>query len=75
MVKTLRVDEDTYEMVMDLVGRMQMQKRRRVSVDTALKEIVSKKLAKKDQRAWENLEKLMFKGPKTNCVEEIDLLQ
>lgn len=36
--------------------------------------LVEKKVLKKDEMAWEKFEKLVFSGPKTNCVKEIDLL-
>lgn len=75
MAKTLRVEDSTYEMVMDLVGRIQMRKKKRVTVDAALREVVSRETIKKDPNAWDKLEKLSFRGPKTNSVEDIDLLQ
>jgi hypothetical protein len=75
VAKTLRVENDTYEMVMDLVGRIQIQKKKRVTVDAALREVVSRETTKKDPDAWSKLEKLSFSGPKTNSVEDIDLLQ
>ena len=37
--------------------------------------LIEKKSARKDINGWETLEKLMFNGPKANCVEETDLLQ
>ncbi|MFH1391751.1 MAG: hypothetical protein ABIH20_05555 [Candidatus Diapherotrites archaeon] len=75
MAKTLRVEDSTYAMVMDLVGRIQMRKKKRVTVDVALREVVSKETTKKDPDAWNKFEKLSFSGPKTNSVEDIDLLQ
>lgn len=30
---------------------------------------------KKDGNAWDKLEKATFRGPKTNCAEEIDVIQ
>lgn len=74
MVKTLRVSDYTYSLIMSLVGNLQVRKRKKVSVDMALKEIITSKKTKKDPFAWDKLEKAMFKGPKTNCVEEIDLM-
>ena len=29
----------------------------------------------KDKNAWTSLKKAIFRGPKTNCVEEIDITQ
>lgn len=75
MVKTLRVQESTYKMVMNFVGKLQSQKGERVTVDSALKELASKKTEKKDSHAWEKFEELVFAGPKTNSVEEVNVIQ
>ena len=37
--------------------------------------LVEENASKKAAANWEMLEKLVFSGPKTNCVKEIDLLQ
>jgi hypothetical protein len=75
MIKTLRVTEPTYSLVMDLVGRLQQLTRRRVTVDEALRNALEIGLAEKDPNAWDKLKSLQFKGQRTNCVEEMDLLQ
>ncbi|MEK6954424.1 MAG: hypothetical protein AABX01_05420 [Candidatus Micrarchaeota archaeon] len=75
MVKTLRVTETTYSLVMNLVGKLQQLAKKRVTVDEALRNALDTGLAEKDPNAWDKLKSLQFKGPRTNCVEEIDLLQ
>ena len=75
MVKTLRVQESTYRIVMNFVVRLQSQRGERVTVDSALKELASKKTEKTDSNAWEKFEKLVFSGPKADSVEEVKVFQ
>ncbi|MBI5228429.1 hypothetical protein HY988_07595 [Candidatus Micrarchaeota archaeon] len=77
MGKTLRVSEDTYALVMAAVGQSQIEKRKKVSVDEVLKEhfLEGRLKFKKDPKAWEKLEKMIFKGPKNIDCLEIDLHQ
>ena len=75
LVKMLRVNDNTYALVMDFVGQIQIERQKRVSVDTALNLAFSNNKIKKDLSAWKKLETVIFNGPKTNCVEEIDLMQ
>ena len=75
MVKTLRVSETTYQLVMDLVGQLQIEKRQKISVDKALKDTLSRPKFQKDPDAWKKWEKAIFKGKsKLDCVD-IDLVQ
>jgi len=37
--------------------------------------LIEKKSPRKDVKGWEMLEKLIFNGPKTSCVDKIDLVQ
>ena len=74
MVKTLRVSEGTYQLVMQKVSEFQAVEKKRVTVDEALKKMLVKK-KKIDPLAWEKLRKAIFKGPKENCVELIDVVQ
>ena len=37
--------------------------------------LIEKKSARKDITGWETLEKLMFNGLKTSCVDKVDLMQ
>lgn len=71
MYKTVRVKEDTYGEIMNIAGSMQLQRKRKVSADEAIKFAIKDRW-QKDPQAWEKLDKLMFKGPKANCTEDID---
>ena len=75
VVKTLRVKDSTYALVMQFVGQLQSIKKSSVSVDYALQIVFEEKNRKKDFNAWDKFDSLQFSGPKTNCVEEIDLVQ
>ncbi len=77
MSKTIRVSEDTYMLVMSAVGHAQAEKKKKVSADEVIKEqfLVGKLQLKKDPKAWEKLEKLIFKGPKHIDCLDIDLHQ
>ncbi|MBS3068206.1 hypothetical protein J4450_05860 [Candidatus Micrarchaeota archaeon] len=77
MDKTLRVSETTYQMVMVAVGQAQAEKKRKVSADEVIKEhfLVGKLRFKKDPKAWEKLEKLIFKGPKDIDCLDVDIYQ
>ncbi len=75
MVKTLRVSESTYALVMGLVSEIQAFKGKRISVDEALKEKLNPVKKKSREEAWKILDGLRFKGPKTNCVDDIDIIQ
>lgn len=72
MVKTLRVKEDTYELVMHAVGSAQLRQKKRVSVDTMLKTLLMGRKAKPAQSAWALVLKASGDGPKTDCVKETD---
>ena len=74
MVKTLRVSESTYALVMQKVSEVQAVEKRRITVDEALKKMLIKK-KKIDPMAWEKLRKHMFSGLKENCTELIDVVQ
>lgn len=72
MVKTLRVSEETYQYVMEIVGEVQRKESKRVSVDEALKEFISSKKMefKKDPKAWEKWRALQFHGGKEpDCLK------
>lgn len=72
MVKTLRVSEETYQYVMAIVGDLQSKEKKKVSVDTALKEFISHQKTgfKKDPKAWEKWRSLRFHGGKDpDCLD------
>ncbi len=77
MSKNFRVSDGTYELVMSAVGQLQAQKKKRVSVDEVIKEhfLVGTMRFKKDPKAWDKLEKLIFKGPKNIDCLDIDTSQ
>lgn len=77
MDKTLRVSGTTYELVMAAVGEAQVEKKKKVSVDQVIKEqfLTGRIKFKKDPKAWEKLEKLIFKGPKDIDCLDVDLHQ
>lgn len=75
MVKTLRVSDVTYKLVMDLVGQLQIEKKEKISVDTALRDTLSKPKFQKDPDAWKKLEKAIFKGKSNIDCCDIDLVQ
>lgn len=74
MVKTLRVSESTYALVMEKVSEVQAVEKRHVTVDEALRKMLLKK-KRIDPLAWEKLEKLRFSGLKEDSTEMIDLVQ
>ncbi len=72
MVKTLRVKEDTYELVMHAVGSAQIHQKKRISVDTVLKTLLKDRKTKPTRSAWALVLKATGDGPKTDCVKETD---
>ncbi len=72
MVKTLRVKEDTYELVMQAVGGEQLRQKKRVSVDAVLKGLFQAPKKKRTKSAWDIVLKASYDGPATDCVKEVD---
>ena len=72
MVKTVRVSEETYQYIMEIVGEVQGKEKKKVSIDEALNDFISsRKLTfKKDPKAWEKWRALRFHGGKErDCLD------